>query len=370
MDSSGGVSVNNTSVTISGTPTTAGSYPLQIESWGPGHSTGSFSNGVMYPLTITVSASAATAPTITTQPQPSTVTAGANVSFSVVAGGSPAPTYQWSKDSVVIAGATAATLSLTNVQTADAGNYAVVVTNSAGSVTSASAMLTVSTASGFPSITSQPRDLMLPTGYTGTLTVVAGGSAPLSYQWFKDGHPVSGANGASLTLSNAQLSNSGSYTVAVTNTAGSFTSNVANLVVGEASDRFINLSTRGVVGTGNNVMIAGLVVHGSTPKTILIRCVGPGLVPFGLSPGEVLADPVVTVETPAGAVLLTNDNWGDASNASILPQVFQTVGAFDLPAGSADAVALVTLAPGIYTVVASGNNGGTGVALLETYEVP
>jgi hypothetical protein len=84
------------------------------------------------------------APTITTQPQSQSVLVGANVVFSVVATGKPNPTYQWSKGGTAITGATGTTLSLSSVQTSDAGNYTVTVTNSLGSVTSSAATLTVS----------------------------------------------------------------------------------------------------------------------------------------------------------------------------------------------------------------------------------
>lgn len=84
-----------------------------------------------------------TAPAITTQPVSQTVTAGANVSFTVVATGTAPLSYQWMKSGVNISGATSATLTLTSVTTASAGGYSVRVSNSAGSVTSASATLTV-----------------------------------------------------------------------------------------------------------------------------------------------------------------------------------------------------------------------------------
>jgi len=221
-----------------------------------------------------------------------------------------------------------------------------------------------------PSITTQPRDLNLPAGYAGSLTVVAGGNAPFTYQWRKDGAPLAGATGASLAFASALLSDSGNYTVVVTNADGTVTSTVARVAVGTSASRFINLSTRGFVGTGANVLIAGLVINGPAPKTVLVRVVGPTLAQLGLSAADVLADPLASVRDAGGNEIYANDDWGTAANASILPQVFHTVGAFDLPAGSKDAVALVTLAPGLYTVIASGKNSGTGIALLETYEVP
>jgi len=324
-------------------------------------------------LTVNPATTPGTAPTISSQPAAATVTAGYSASFSVTATGSPTPTYQWQKGGAAIAGATSASLSLTSVQSSDAGIYSVVVSNPSGSVTSANATLTVTAATvpgTAPSITSQPAGLMLPAGYSGTLTVAATGTAPLSYQWRLNGSAIPGATGSTLPLASVQAGASGSYSVVVTNAAGSTTSNVATITVGTASGRFLNLSTRGYVGTGNSVLIAGLVIDGTAPKTVLIRAVGPALAQFGLSAGEVLADPLATIKDAAGLDVAANDNWSDAPNASILPQVFHNVGAFDLNAGSKDAVILATLAPGIYTVVVSGQSNSVGLALLETYEVP
>ncbi len=97
-----------------------------------------------------------TAPTITTQPASRTVTAGANVTFTVAASGTAPLSYQWQKDSVNLAGATSATLTLSSVTSANAGSYRAVVSNSAGSATSAAATLTVNAAVVAPAITTQP----------------------------------------------------------------------------------------------------------------------------------------------------------------------------------------------------------------------
>jgi hypothetical protein len=90
----------------------------------------------------------ATAPAITRQPQSQTTTGGANVTFSVTATGRPTPTYQWNFNGMIINGATSSTLSLTNVQSTNAGNYTVTVTNSSGSVTSNQALLTINAGGG------------------------------------------------------------------------------------------------------------------------------------------------------------------------------------------------------------------------------
>ena len=127
--------------------------------------------------------------------------------------------------------------------------------------------------------------------------------------------------------------------------------------------RLINVSARTLAGTGGNILIAGFAIGGTTSKTVLIRAVGPGLAPFGLT--GLLADP--KLELYAGATLVTaNDNWW---NGGPRPAVFDSVGAFQLPAFSKDAALLVTLAPGSYTAQVSSIGNTTGVALIEVYAI-
>ncbi|MBS0632467.1 MAG: immunoglobulin domain-containing protein [Verrucomicrobia bacterium] len=174
------------------------------------------------------------APAITTQPADQVVPINGTATFTAVATGAPAPTYQWQKGSTPIAGATSATLTLTNVQGADAGSYSVVATNSAGSVTSSAAALTVLTA---PEITTQPASATLFEGQSVTLAATVRGAPTLVYQWYKDGVAVtdgggfSGATTASLTRTGAQQADTGAYTLTITNTYGSVTSSAANLAV-------------------------------------------------------------------------------------------------------------------------------------------
>ena len=141
---------------------------------------------------------------------------------------------------------------------------------------------------------------------------------------------------------------------------------------GTATASFSSLSTRGFVGTGDSILIGGIVVTGNAPKTYLIRGVGPALGPFGVA--GFLADPSVNVYAtdPTGAsyVLASNDNWGQAFNASQIPAAAQTVYAFSLPAGSKDSTLLITLNPGAYTVQVSGVGSTTGIALVEVYQLP
>jgi len=167
---------------------------------------------------------------ILAQPTNQTVVYGSTVSYVVVAGGSQPLWYQWSFNQTnVLAGATNATLTLTNAQPGNAGGYSVVVTNSAGSVTSLVATLTVL---GPPNITIQPANQTVVAGGTASFQVIASGSGPLSYQWFFNRtNPLSGATSATLTMANIQPTNAGAYFVVVTNLAGMVSSSNVLLTV-------------------------------------------------------------------------------------------------------------------------------------------
>jgi hypothetical protein len=131
--------------------------------------------------------------------------------------------------------------------------------------------------------------------------------------------------------------------------------------------RLINISTRGQVGTGGDLMISGFVVTGDRPKQMLIRAAGPTLASsFGLT--GVLAAPVLTLIDDAGRTLATNTGWGNNANAATLTATTARVGAFPLAAGSADSALLMTLAPGAYTAQISGANNSTGVSIVEIYD--
>lgn len=130
--------------------------------------------------------------------------------------------------------------------------------------------------------------------------------------------------------------------------------------------RLINVSARMNVTTGEGTLIAGLVIAGNAPKTVLIRGIGPTLSAFGVT--GVLADPIITVYS-GGTQVATNDNWetGTSTSAQIIAASAQ-VGAFALQSGSKDAALLITLQPGAYSVVVTGAGNTTGVALVEVYD--
>jgi len=185
--------------------------------------------------TLTVS-SAPVAPTITTQPASQTVTAGQTAAFTVVATGTAPLSYQWSRSGATIAGATSSSYTTGATTSSDNGaQFTVVVGNTAGSVTSSGAALTVSAAPVAPTITTQPASQTVTAGQTATFTVVATGTAPLSYQWSRSGATIAGATSSSYTTGATTSSDNGAqFTVVISNTAGSVTSGAVTLTVNPA----------------------------------------------------------------------------------------------------------------------------------------
>jgi hypothetical protein len=124
--------------------------------------------------------------------------------------------------------------------------------------------------------------------------------------------------------------------------------------------RLVNISTRMQVLTGSDVMIAGFIIGGSQPKTIVIRARGPSMAALGV-PGT-LQDPVLQL-FQGQTQLAVNDNWQQAANAATL----QASGF--APSDAREAAIYVTLAPGAYTGIVTGSGGTTGVGLVEVFEV-
>ncbi|HNW08920.1 MAG TPA: immunoglobulin domain-containing protein, partial [Verrucomicrobiota bacterium] len=168
-------------------------------------------------------------PAIVSQPQSQTITAGYEATFSVGAGGAPPLFYQWRKDGVDLAGATASTLTLADVQSAQEGIYSVVITNNFGSTLSSNATLTVLNTP--PTITTQPQGRTVLAGSNVTFTVTATGALPLRYQWLFNGSPLAGATQSALTRSSVTPADAGIYAVVVTNQFGAQASAEAELVV-------------------------------------------------------------------------------------------------------------------------------------------
>jgi hypothetical protein len=172
-------------------------------------------------------------PVFTQQPSNQAVLLNSNAAFEVAVNGTTPFGFQWFfngtrlSDNGHIFGSMTTNLTIANVQTADVGNYTVLVTNVAGSVTSTVAALFFAN----PIIASQPQSQSVLAGATVTFNVSATGQQPLAYQWLLNGGAITGATNSSLVLPNVQVNQSGSYSVLVTNTYGSASSSNATLNV-------------------------------------------------------------------------------------------------------------------------------------------
>lgn len=171
-----------------------------------------------------------------------------------------------------------------------------------------------------------------------------------------------GSNGAFSLTSPSGHRFAGSYTAATGTVGGVITGPALNtgFVLGLAKGRLLNISSRAVAGSGNNVLIAGFRVFGAGSRELLIRGVGPSLENFGLT--GVIANPNLSIYNSAGAVLATNDNW---TSDTAMSSAVSRVSAFAMVPNSADAAVLTTLQPGNYTAVLG---GGTGIGLIEIYD--
>lgn len=228
-----------------------------------------------------------------------------------------------------------------------------------------------------------PQSLVVNPRSGAIFTVEALGAPPVLYQWLFNGTPIPNATTSTLSLTNVDASRVGTYTVVVTTTAGSSTSDPATLTLTNAPTRVANISTRGVTSGGNQVLIGGFVVANpvgapaNQTRQMLIRVVGATLANAPFNVTGALANPSLELYNAAGNLLVTNDNWGtqtantatNTTAVTALQQATSRIGAFALPANSPDAAVLATLPPGSYTVQASGPNANsTGVVLIEVYD--
>ncbi len=365
----------------------------------------------------------------TQQPTNQTVAAGANVVLTVMVDGT-APSYQWYRqragDSAgpqPVAGATGATLTLSNVQSNDMGFYFNRVTVGGNTVDSKAAILTLSGgASRLANLSTRGR---IAAGGTLTPGFVLRGDGPKSLVVRSVGPklfdfsvtdaladptmdliPQSGstplltndnwgeaANAAALVTASATLGafplNSGSldaavladvplpnasgtrgYTVRISSTS-SMASGIALAEVYDPQDgatgaKLVNVSALGNSGPGVDALVPGFVIGGSGAKTMLVRVVGPALTQFGVV-GQ-MTDPKLSI-VPLGQsyAIAENDNWG---GAAALKTAFTTAGAFNFDDdASLDAAVVVRLPPGGYTVKVEGAGGQSGIVLVEAYDL-
>ena len=355
---------------------------------------------------------------ITAQPQSQAIATGSPLSLSVGATGPGGLTYQWYLNGTLIGGAVNSTYSVLSAAPANGGSYTVKVTSGASTVTSAPAVVSVGAAVPGRIVNLSARanvgtgGNILIAGFvidgTGSKGVVLRGvgptlgAAPFNVPGFL-AQPqltlINTSNGSTLvtgtawggstalanefTLVGAFALPSGSADAAVMETlpAGSYTSEIAGVNSGQGvalaeiydtdpgstTASLVNISARAYVGSGADIVIAGFVVEGSQPVQVLLRGIGPtlGTAPFNVP--AALAQPQIELYNSAGSVIQSNAGWG---GTTALSAAFAQVGAFALPASSADAAMIATLPAGGYTLQLSGVNATTGVGLVEVYLIP
>jgi sugar lactone lactonase YvrE len=327
---------------------------------------------------------------IVSQPAAVSVAAGQSASFTVEATSASALTYQWKKNGTIIAGATSSTYSIASAQSADAATYTVDVSDGSSTATTSNAVLTVTgTTTVAPSITTQPSSQSVSAGATATFTAGASGTPAPTYQWQKNGvalsntGTLSGATTSTLTITNAQSTDEGSYTVVATNTAGSVTSNAATLTVGSTpppppptnAGRIINMSVLTSIDAAdasNNNFTFGYYLGGSGTsgnKPILMRAMGPSLLPLGVT--NYLADPSMEFYNISGSVstlVSTNDDWGGDETLKAVAAALQAF-PFVSDTSKDSAIYSTTVSPDLgHSIKVKAKTGSSGSVIAELYD--
>jgi hypothetical protein len=128
-----------------------------------------------------------------------------------------------------------------------------------------------------------------------------------------------------------------------------------------SNSKLVNMSARGSVGTGDNVLISGFIVGDVESATVVVRALGPSLASFGVS--NPLSDPVLTIYDSKRSAIASNDNWHEGNNATDIQREGLS------PPNALDSAIVLSLPPGSYTAVVRGANGATGNALVEVYDL-
>jgi len=187
------------------------------------------------------------------------------------------------------------------------------------------------------------------TGGFGSITTPV---APATQYTFTLNSPI----GSSIPVTGSFTIVDGVFTGMFQTSAGTFT---VNTFKNSLFNRMANISTRGLVGTGQGQLIGGFIITGG-PKLVMIRAMGPSLAAVGVSPA--LANPMLTLYA-GGTQLAANDDW--KTNANVADIIASGIA----PSDDLEAVLLIRLEPGAYTTVVSGAGGTTGIGLVEVYEV-
>jgi hypothetical protein len=132
-------------------------------------------------------------------------------------------------------------------------------------------------------------------------------------------------------------------------------------VASSGTSSISNISTRAFVQTGDNVMIGGFIITGSGQKSVIVRAIGPSLVQHGIT--NPMQNPTLELHDHTGAVIASNDNWMDAPNRQ------EIIDSGLAPSNNFESAILMSLNPGNYTAIVRGVNNGTGIALVEAYDL-
>jgi hypothetical protein len=358
------------------------------------------------------------APIVAAAPQSQAAGPGDTVRLSVTAQNTSGAAYQWFKDGTPLVGANSPVYT-TTASGANLGSYTVAITTPTGTATSAAAVISLAGATNpgrlvnlslLTAIESATDSFTMGTviGGSGTLGTqpvliraagpalgalgVGGTLADPNLEFFagsaKVGENDNWAGGAALsdafaavgafpyaapTSKDAAIFNPaiapGGYSIRVTGNGGATGTVIAELYDSTPSNAFtsttprlINVSVLKQIGSGFTV---GFVIGGATPRTVLVRAVGPGLAAVGVTSGFV-ADPRLALFAGSTKINESDDWGGTAALAAAMAQV----GAFAIPASSRDAALLATLQPGSYSVQVSAPAGTGGLVIAEVYEVP
>jgi hypothetical protein len=127
--------------------------------------------------------------------------------------------------------------------------------------------------------------------------------------------------------------------------------------------RLSNISTRGLVGIGDNVLIGGLIINGTVPKNLMLRAIGPSMGAPPVSLAGTLADPMLELHDSSGNIVASNDDWGSSPQAGAIAATPYR------PSDARESAIMATLSPGTYTAIVRGANNSTGIALVEAYDL-
>lgn len=312
-----------------------------------------------------------------TTPADATYTQGTYGSLSIyLTAGSQPVSYQWRKDGTPIAGATSSQLTFNAVALTDAGKYTIVATNPAGSVTSREATLTVTPATPV-SIGTQPVAQAIYQGQSATLSVnITSGSQPITYQWSKDGAAIAGATYGSYYISVAKLSDAGSYTVAITNAAGTVTSNPATVTVTPATPPAITRQPTNQTIPYFGQLSLDVGYTGTSPLTFVWKKdgvqVGSNQPDYGAWQATPLQSGVYTVTLTNAAGSVTSSPATVVVSPAVVPTITQQPAATEVAAGMSAALNVQYSTVGTGYVSVQWQKNGTAIpgATSSSYNIP